>query len=111
MKKKLKKLLSVILALAMVLSLMPAAFAAEGTAESTGNWIDNADTSWYKEDGPYIIDSANKLAGLAKLVNEGNTFQKKTIKLGADIDLAGKEWKPIGKPGNAFQGTFEGTFV
>ena len=71
-----KKLLSVILALAMVLSLMPAAFAAEGTAESTGNWIDNADTSWYKEDGPYIIDSANKLAGLAR---NGHLLETKKI--------------------------------
>lgn len=79
-------------------------------ADST-NWIDAADTHWYtsySEAPEFTITSTAELAGLAKLVNEGNDFSKKTIKLGADIDLAGKEWTPIGKSGKPFKGTFDG---
>lgn len=36
------------------------------------------------------MTTAAQLAGLAKLVNEGNSFTGKTIKLGADIDLNGR---------------------
>ena len=77
-------------------------------ADST-NWIDVADTTWYNEsDTEFTIDTAKKLAGLAKLVNEGNDFSKKTIKLGENIDLDGKEWTPIGTSSNVFSGTFDG---
>lgn len=79
-------------------------------ADST-NWIDAADTHWYtsnSEDSEFTIDTAEELAGLAELVNEGKDFSKKTIKLGANIDLAGKEWTPIGKSGKPFIGIFDG---
>lgn len=77
-------------------------------ADST-NWIELADTTWYNEnDAIFTIDTAEELAGLAELVNGGNDFSKKTITLGADIDLAGKEWTPIGKSGKPFKGTFDG---
>ena len=77
-------------------------------ADST-NWIELADTTWYNEnDATFTIDTAEELAGLAKLVNEGNDFSKKTIKLGANIDLDGKEWTPIGKSEKPFKGTFDG---
>ena len=79
-------------------------------ADST-NWIDAADTNWYtsnSEASEFTIDTAEELAGLAKLVNEGNDFSKKTIKLGANIDLDGKEWTPIGKSGKPFIGIFDG---
>jgi hypothetical protein len=46
------------------------------------------DTAWY---GPsqteFVITTAEALAGLAKLVNDGNDFTGKTIKLGANIML------------------------
>ena len=77
-------------------------------ADST-NWIELADTTWYNEnDTTFTIDTAEELAGLAKLVNEGNDFSKKTIKLGENIDLNGKEWTPIGTSSNVFSGTFDG---
>ena len=44
-------------------------------------------------------------------VNEGRTFEGKTIRLLADIDLKGSEtnkWTPIGSTGIEFKGTFEG---
>ena len=77
-------------------------------ADST-NWIELADTTWYNEnDATFTIDTAEELAGLAKLVNEGNDFSKKTIKLGANIDLDGKEWTPIGTSSSPFGGTLDG---
>lgn len=46
-----------------------------------------------------MISDADDLAGLAELVNRTEnpvSFSGKTVKLGADIDLGGKEWTPIG---------------
>ena len=39
------------------------------------------------EENPYIIETAEQLAYFAKAVDEGNTFEGKYIKLGADLDL------------------------
>ena len=103
-----------ILTLCMALILLPAAALATDGADT---WDGSADTSWYTEPNTtdtYIITTAAQLAGLAKLVNEGPengspvNFSGKTVKLGADIDLAGKEWTPIGKSGATFNGTFDG---
>lgn len=87
-----KKVLSMLVTIAMLFSMLPA------TALAAEEWNGtNADTSWYNDsDTEFTIDSADKLAGLAKLVNEGKTFTGKIIKLGNNIDLAGKEWTPIG---------------
>ena len=79
------------------------------TALADDPWAASADTDWYNDnDTAFEIDSAAKLAGLAELVNEGNTFSGKTIKLTTNIDLAGKEWTPIGTANKPFQGTFDG---
>ena len=61
-------------------------------------------------EGIYEISTAEQLAGLAKLVNGGNNFSGKTIKLTADIDLNNQAWTPIGNGDNsfAFFGTFDG---
>ncbi|WP_455637808.1 GLUG motif-containing protein [Parabacteroides sp.] len=76
------------------------------------NWLDEAVTDWYTNTTGdiYEISNAAQLAGIAKLVNEGTeTFNGKTIKLTADIDLGGKEWTPIGYYSDKyFQGNFDG---
>lgn len=84
------------------------------------NWSDVADTTWYNDTGTsFTISTAEQLAGLALLVNRDENpvnFSGKTIILGADIDLLGLEWVPIGyakrngyKPeGSSFQGVFDG---
>jgi hypothetical protein len=77
-------------------------------------WADLADTSWYYVDPSatsFTISTAEQLAGLAKLVNDGTTnFNGKTINLGADIDLENIEWIPIGSYyGTWFGGVFDGT--
>ena len=86
------------------------------------------DTSWYTNDttvSTFYISTAAQLAGLAKLVNEGNNFSKKFIKLTADILLneldkdgmpraaegqaEAYKWTPIGNSAQKkFQGTFDG---
>ena len=69
-------------------------------------------TNWYEnpgENGVYTISTAEELAGLASLVNDGtDTFNGKTIVLGNNIDLQNKDWTPIGNSTNKFQGDFDG---
>lgn len=78
-------------------------------------WTLAADTSWYNDtDTEFTLTTARQLAGLAKLTKEGNSFQGKTIRLGADISLlryedAGKPWwDGIGTNSKCFSGTFDG---
>ena len=80
-------------------------------------WDGTADTSWYNEtDTEFVITTAEQLAGLAVLVDGGNSFEGKIIKLDSDIDLyvEGDEepisFEPIGsyEYDTAFSGTFDG---
>ena len=86
-------------------------------------WTGGKDTTWYAESAQaFNLTTAEELAGLAYLVNNGTTFQGKTITLGADIFLndttgAGKGswstsgkrvWTPIGTQSNPFKGEFDG---
>lgn len=76
----------------------------------TTSWSDSADTSWYNSNqDEFSISSAEDLAGLAMLVEDGNTFEDKTITIDADIDLDGNLWSPIGVDMDLpFSGTVEG---
>ena len=65
-----------------------------------------------KED-PYMIMTKEDLIELAEQVNSNNNYSRnKYFTLGADIDLEGMEWMPIGSRDNqerkAFQGNFDG---
>ena len=61
------------------------------------SWADHADITWYNDtDTEFVLNTAEQLAGLASIVNNGNDFTGKTVKLGADIDLSGYVWEPIG---------------
>ena len=84
-------------------------------------WDGTEDTSWYNEtDTEFIITTAEQLAGLSALVDGGNTFENKTIKLGGNIDLRCENvstgegeylsFDPIGsyKKDLIFKGTFDG---
>ncbi len=105
-----KKLFAILTLVCFMFTLMPVAAFAEETSAAT-NWIEVADTSWYTStDSVYTINTAEELAGIAKLVNNGTTtFSNETIELGANIDLGGKEWTPIGPSTTKyFNGTFDG---
>ena len=94
--------------------------AAVSNAESTyKNWASEADTSWYDEENlqaNYTITTAEQLAGLAVLVNSGETFKDVTVTLGNNISLENtdgttgvRNWTPIGyDESDAFKGTFNG---
>ena len=67
--------------------------------------------------GVYYIYNVAGLTWLSNAVNgtlpdsraaAAQSFDKKTIKLMNDIDLAGIEWTPIGRGSNHFRGTFDG---
>ncbi len=86
--------------------------------EAVDKWDGTVDTSWYNDtDTEFVITTAEQLAGLAELVDGGNIFEDKTIKLGKDIDLYLEDengeatcFDPIGSYRNEqkFKGTFDG---
>jgi len=76
-------------------------------------WDGSVDTSWYNAEATeFKLYTAEEIAGLAQLVDSGETFEGKTIKLESDIDLSadGKCFEPIGsyRKDKAFKGTFDG---
>ena len=80
------------------------------------SWASCADTGWYAgKQTVYTLTTAEQLAGLAALVSGGTDFAGVTVRLGADISLAGdtktgapRVWMPIGTSiRRAFRGTFD----
>jgi hypothetical protein len=108
-----KKLISLFTVIALVLSmLVVSAFAAwDGTTVATA-FASGTGT----EADPFVIKTPEQLAFLAQNVKGGESYEGKFIVLGADIDLGGKEWLPIGlykyenTSGNdfPFNGNFDG---
>ena len=92
------------------------------TLTEAGAAFELPDTDWYNAQGgdgqtSFNISTAAQLAGLAQMVNAGNTFANKTVNLTADIDLAAyltsseskRNWIPIGRSGSIyFSGVFDG---
>ena len=72
------------------------------------------DTSWYsKTYNEFHIKTVAQLAGLAELVNQGNTFLSNIIYLDDNLDLNGIKWTPIGEDtylnkNKYFSGIFDG---
>ena len=85
-------------------------------AEEYSVWDGSVETDWLKDsEKTHIIDSAAKLAGLAKLTNDaaigGSTgaYEGHTFYITVNIDLNNKEWTPIGTNyGINFAGNLEG---
>ena len=74
-------------------------------------WDGTSDTSWYNDtDTEFTLTNPQQLAGLAELVDGGNDFAGKTIKLDVDVILSEENWDPIGdnRTDNAFKGVFDG---
>lgn len=133
MKKSFKRILSSALAITMSLSMFSTNTMMTASAETNESsklewssvWTGGEDTSWYDEDlNEFEIDTAEKLAGLAALVNDGEDFDNKKVSLTksillnevksdtADLWYSGNEvpanlWTQIGKSGTK---TFEGIF-
>ena len=87
-------------------------------------WSGESDTAWYDPEAKgYAISTAEQLAGLAEIINNGtDEFDGVVFNLSQDIDLNGINWTPIGdeytgtaSPYNqedtlfkGFKGTFNG---
>ncbi len=127
MKHLQRKACSLLCIIVLLTSLVPAsAWAVDSTIEPwtppsaptdvSGSWTEpnNYDTSWYdshENDSAYTLEDAADLAGLAVLVNGGNTFAGKTItlKAGETFNLSAHTWTPIGTSSSMFAGTFDGS--
>lgn len=96
---------------ALVWIAVPVSARAEGETVDTWDGTTIAD-KFAAGDGtqgnPFQIETAAQLAYFAKTVNEGEAYLHKYIVLTADIDLANKEWTPIGNYSNPFKGNFNG---
>lgn len=96
---------------ALVWIAVPVSARAEGKTVDTWDGTTIAD-KFAAGDGtqgnPFQIETAAQLAHFAKTVNEGEAYLHKYIVLTADIDLANKEWTPIGNYSNPFKGNFNG---
>lgn len=77
-------------------------------------WDGTADLEWSGSGTaayPYLISSAEELAGLAAKVNAGSNFKNLYFKLTADIRLnkdSTRMWMPIGNQTRPFRGNFDG---
>ena len=106
---KMRLALLVLAALAWIA--VPVSARAEG--ETVDTWDGKTIAGGFAEgdgtqDNPFQIETAAQLAYFAKTVNEGEAYLYKYIVLTADIDLANKEWTPIGNHSNPFKGNFNG---
>lgn len=85
----------------------------EMDTEVVENYVNtnNYETDWYKDNySTYYIHDDKDLAGLAYMVNSGEDFAGKTVKLVNDITLdSALQWVPIGTPDAPFKGTFDGS--
>ena len=81
-------------------------------------WNGTSDVSWYNDDDTeFVLNHPEQLAGLAELVDSGNDFTGKTIKLNSHMDLYSEDergnpicFEPIGsyRKDTPFKGTFDG---
>lgn len=68
-----------------------------------------ADGVYLNDEGVYEISKEAGLFWLAEQVKEGNTFDGKTVKLVADIEMT-KDWTPIGNNTDGVEMSFRGNF-
>ena len=75
-------------------------------------WIDHAAGGFAGGSGgpgdPYVIETAEQLALVAKRVNGGGA-KGAHFHISSDIDLSGRDWVPIGTRENPFTGHLEST--
>lgn len=100
---KKKKWLAMLLTVAMVITMIPATvFAAR-----SGEWGSDYDTAT-----EFTISNEEELRAFSAMVNEGNDFAGKTVKLTNNITMSDENWIPIGgsksNSSSCFAGIFDG---
>ena len=111
-----KRVLVILLSFMVLLSVF--AFPVTAQAYTISYWTDglsyNPAYSFSGGSGgsgdPYLIGSATDLAQLAFNVNNSTEYSGVYFMLSDDINLAGKDWVPIGTASYAFRGNFEGNY-
>jgi len=112
-----KKARAIVLLVIFILTIVQPVTLNVNAGSVANSWTDNGnyDTSWYNTtDTTFTLTTAGQLAGLAVLNNGLNgqaliDFAGKTIKMGANIDLTGHLWTPIGIGISiCFNGNFDG---
>ena len=83
-----------------------------GSETAVPAWSGNVALSFESGSGddtdPYIIKTPEQLAYLAQQVNAGTAYSGNFFKLSNSINLAGKDWTPIGYKDTQFKGKFDG---
>ena len=97
----------------ILVSILALAVGMTAKGETSGIWTDYKAESFSvinTEAKTITIHSAAELALLAYSIYNNNGYRDYTVTLGADINLAGHFWLPIGVPqdGYDFTGTFDG---
>ena len=126
---KYKKLFSSMVAMLMTFAVSTSFFSANAATtdevetvadvtESTGTFEGQAVSSEVgvlngegTEEKPYLINDKNDLEVFRNSVNQGETKYNAAgvwVALGANINLNGEEWTPIGYMGKTFKGSFDG---
>lgn len=112
-----KKILSFLIAICLIIPCAVTLAACNDKDPKVETWNGKVAEVSAAVENVITIETAEELAGLAKEVNDGNSFEGKTIKLTCDIDLANREWTPIGygsssvdATADAYSKVFRGTF-
>ena len=114
-----KKIISFVLGICFIIPSIFVLSACGNDGPKMETWNGKASSVSAAVENVVTIETAEELAGLAKAVNNGNDYAGITIKLTCDMDLANREWTPIGfgssggtsiMDGNskAFAGIFDG---
>ncbi len=88
-------------------TIMPMALITEVEAWD-GSTANNFPWGQGTKEEPYLIADGADLAYLGKQVKNGNTYEGQYFQIANNIDLDGREWKPIGTSENSFRGVLEG---
>lgn len=112
MEKENKVLFALMLAVFAIVACAFIMFDDGDVSAADGTWSSEGVTSLSgegTETNPYKIGTANELAFLAEKINAGEAkYVGKHYVLVSDINLAGKEWVPIGTKDKPFAGVFDG---
>ncbi|MBQ9112797.1 MAG: hypothetical protein IJY08_04375 [Clostridia bacterium] len=102
-----KRLFSALIAFAMIFVLVPTIYAAETAADYS--WYDTTSQSFTLNDAGDLLGFSAIVSGTATDIAQ-DSFDGKTVTLGASVDMAGVTWTPVGGLNGeySFDGTFDG---
>lgn len=118
-----RKIFSLVLIVAFAIPCLFGLSGCKKTPPTVESWDGTIAEVSAAQDDIIMIDTAEELAGFAKSVNDGDSYEGITVKLACDMDMKNLEWTPIGygrardlnkdserdlDEGRAFDGIFDG---